>query len=181
MPKKKSEREPEKKEPVRIDVGIGLGEIFRGVGDLFEVVNKMAEKGKIITAKEIKDIAGVKGSKAVYGYSVKIGAGGLPVVESFGNIFREKGGVTVEEKREPLIDIFDEEGIVRILAELPGVEEKDIKTKLKGDKLTISAETPDRSYHKELSLPAPGKASSLKLKYKNGVLELTIEKRKKSK
>lgn len=181
MPKKKPKKKPEKEEPVKIDIGMGFGEVFRGIGDLFEVVNKMVKKGQsaAVSTKEIKDLAGVKGSKAVYGYSVKIGAGGLPVVESFGNVFEGKEGVTVEEKREPLVDVFDEEDTVKVIAELPGVEEEDIKTKLKGDTLTISAETPDRSYHKELSLPAPVKASSLRPKYKNGVLELTIEKRRK--
>lgn len=177
MPKKKSEKG---EEPVRIDVGIGLGEVFRGIGDLFQVINNMIEKGhtEAVKTKELRGLAGIKGSKAIVGYSVKIGAGGLPVVEPFGNIFGGKEGVIVEEKREPLVDVFDEEDKVRVIAELPGVEEKDIKTKLKGNRLTISAGTPDRSYHKELSIPVPVKASSLRSKYKNGVLELTIDKRK---
>ena len=60
-----------------------------------------------------------------------------------------------------------------MVAELPGVEEKDIKADLTGARLVISAETLAHKYHKEIALPcAPqGKVERL---YRNGVLELTL-------
>ncbi|MBU4189918.1 MAG: Hsp20/alpha crystallin family protein, partial [Candidatus Thermoplasmatota archaeon] len=54
---------------------------------------------------------------------------------------------------------------------MPVVEEKAIKTRMKGNILNIYAESKDRKYTKEVELPSvtTGKIEST---YKNGVLEL---------
>ncbi len=82
----------------------------------------------------------------------------------------EPGPLAVEE---PPADIFDEGAHLKVVAEIPGVEEKDIKADLTGARLVISAETLAHKYHKEIALPcAPqGKVERL---YRNGVLELTL-------
>lgn len=74
---------------------------------------------------------------------------------------------------EPPADVFDEGAHLKVVAELPGVEEKDIKVDLTGSRLVISAETMAHKYHKEIALPcAPqGKVERL---YRNGILELTL-------
>ncbi|MBU4189917.1 MAG: Hsp20/alpha crystallin family protein [Candidatus Thermoplasmatota archaeon] len=61
-----------------------------------------------------------------------------------------------------------------------GVEEKAIKTRMKGNILMISAESKDRKYTKEVKLPSvtTGKIEST---YKNGVLELKLKKKIKKK
>lgn len=171
-------RRAKKEKAPEIDAELRLGGIFKGLSDLFNVVNKMVEVGHRETSKTrvVKDLAGVKGSKAIIGYSIKISPGGLPVVEKFGNIFEGEEGPVVEEKREPLVDVFEEKDKIRVIAELPGVEEKDITLELKEGALTISADTKDRKYHKEISLPAPVKPETIKSKYKNGVLEVSIKK-----
>jgi len=78
---------------------------------------------------------------------------------------------------EPLTDVFKEKDKLKIIAELPGVEEEDIKIEVRGDVLMISADRPDRKYYKEISLPVPVKADSLKSKYKNGILEVKLRRR----
>ena len=77
------------------------------------------------------------------------------------------------EEREPLVDVFDEGKNLRIVAELPGTEKKNIKLKLEENKLIIS--TKDKKYHKEVELPSKAKLSK-KFSYKNGVLEIDLEK-----
>ena len=74
---------------------------------------------------------------------------------------------------EPPTDVFDEGAHLKVVAELPGVEEKDIKADLTGARLVISAETLAHKYHKEIALPcAPqGKVERL---YRNGILEITL-------
>ncbi|MDO8611443.1 MAG: hypothetical protein Q7R32_01310 [Dehalococcoidia bacterium] len=74
---------------------------------------------------------------------------------------------------EPPADVFDEGAHLKVVAELPGVEEKDIKADLTEARLVISAETLAHKYHKEIALPcAPqGKVERL---YRNGILELTL-------
>lgn len=85
---------------------------------------------------------------------------------------RRKPPVTVEE---PLVDIFDEKDHIKVVAALPGVEEKDIKVDLTGAQLTISADTPDRKYHKEITLPAVPKGETERI-YRNGILGITLTK-----
>ena len=85
---------------------------------------------------------------------------------------KRKPPVTVEE---PLVDIFDEEDHIRVVAALPGVDEKDIKVDLDGAQLVISADTPDRKYRKEVTLPATPKGEVERM-YKNGILGITLSK-----
>ncbi len=75
--------------------------------------------------------------------------------------------------QEPPADVFDEEAHLKVVAELPGIEEEDIEIDLHGAHLVISASTPAHKYHKEIVLPcAPeGKVERL---YRNGILELTL-------
>ena len=153
----------------------GLGGIFKGLGDFIEVLGDLAEKGEEL--KREGEIKIGKETKGVYGFTVKTGIAGEPTVSSFGNIKRTPKGPVVEEEREPIVDVFDEEKEVLILAEIPGVSEEKIKTQMKGDILTIEANDSDRKYYKEVVLPKNIDPSTLKSKYKNGVLEVRIEKK----
>lgn len=74
---------------------------------------------------------------------------------------------------EPPADVFDEGAYLKVVAELPGVEEKDIKADLTEDRLVISAETLAHKYHKEIALPSAPKGKVERL-YRNGILELTL-------
>lgn len=76
------------------------------------------------------------------------------------------------EEREPLIDMFDEEKSLKVIAELPGTEKKDIQIKLENDKLIIS--TKNKKYYKEIT--PPSKSELKKWTYKNGVLEINLKK-----
>ena len=121
----------------------------------------------------------------VYGYSVKIGPDGKPIVREFGNIKPGPSGegrppLNLQNQREPLVDIIEEDDELKVVAELPGVDKKDVSLYLDEHRLTISVETPDRRYHKELKLPYEIDEASSKSTYKNGVLE-TVLKRKERK
>jgi len=114
--------------------------------------------------------------KAVYGFSVKTMDSGKPVVEQFGNIKKTPKGPRVEEEREPITDVFDEKDEVRICAEMPGLNEGDIKLDLKDDILEIIAHTGDRKYCKEVLLPIKAKPENMTFAYRNGILEVKIKK-----
>jgi len=117
----------------------------------------------------------------VYGYSVKIGPDGKPEIREFGNVKPSRLGPQVKEEREPLVDVIETNGEVHIVVELPGVEKKDIKLHGTEDALTISVDTPQRKYYKEVTLPAKVKVKEAKTEYKNGVLEITLPKTKEGK
>jgi HSP20 family protein len=121
----------------------------------------------------------------VYGYSVTVGSDGKPKVREFGNFKAEtrmgKPYMDVKEKREPLADVIPTDGEVRVIVELPGVEKKDIELSGTEDKLTISVDTPERKYFKEVELPVKVDSKKATSKYKNGVLDITIPKKKEEK
>ncbi len=113
----------------------------------------------------------------VYGFRITIGPDGRPVVEEFGNIRRERGRPRVTEEREPLVDVFEDDKQVIVVAELPGVEKEKIKLRVvDGKKLVIRASDDQRKYYKEVELPAEVKPETAKASYRNGVLEVKLEK-----
>ena len=123
----------------------------------------------------------------VYGYSMTVGPDGKPVVREFGNVkpSRRPGMFGIPEAklepieaREPLVDVVEDSENVRVVAELPGVEKKDIQMKCAEDVLTISVNTPTRKYHKEVELPAVVDPDTSKATYNNGVLEVMLRKTK---
>ncbi len=94
-------------------------------------------------------------------------------VEPFGNIKRDKSGQTVvQEVREPLVDIFEEEDHTLMVAEMPGISEKDIKMGLQDDVLTISAKRGDKKYRKEILLPRAYAREKMIVSCNNGILEI---------
>lgn len=170
-----AEDEKKEKENIEIDFGvgkIGFGGLFKGIGNLIDLVSKLSEEG----TEKHGEISGLpKGAQGVYGFSIKT-LGGKPVVESFGNIKETPKGPIVEDVREPICDIFDEKDRVVVIAELPGVSENEIKIEISGDILNLAASNKDRKYAKEILLPAKAKAETMKTTYKNGILEITLEK-----
>jgi len=165
-----------KRKPARfgIETGIGnAGDVLKGLGGFIEFLSEMEEKGKEKT--ERRGEINLPDGKAMYGFSVKIGGAGIPRVEHFGNIIRNTDkGTIVDEVREPLVDIFEEGDKLQVIAELPGVEEKDISYEIKDDVLILNAAGESRTYTKEVLLPA--RAVILKSAYKNGVFRLTLKK-----
>lgn len=119
----------------------------------------------------------------VYGYSVKIGPDGKPIIREFGNMKPGLGGegdapLNLQERREPLVDLIEENASIKILAELPGVEKKDIQLYVTPHNLTITVDNPNRRFYKELELPVEVDESTAKSSYRNGVLETVIQKKK---
>jgi HSP20 family protein len=183
MGKEKNKKGKENEtEGLNIDFGIGklnlsLGGLLDGIGNLVDLAAKLQEAGGEINKEGEIDLSNLKkGMKGVFGFSVKTAVGGKPVVESFGNVRKTPEGPKVEEEREPLTDVFDEDQEIRIYAEMPGVNEADIKLDLKEDILDISAQTGDRKYHKEVLLPSKVQADTMTSSYNNGILEIKVKK-----
>jgi HSP20 family protein len=166
-----------KNDKVDVDFGMGrisFGGLFKGLGNFIDLASKLSEEG----VERRGEITGLpKGAKGVYGFSIRTLAG-KPVIESFGNIRETAKGPVVEEVREPMVDIFDEENRILVIAELPGVSESEIKVEVTGDILNLAASDRDRKYAKEILLPSKVNPDSVKTAYKNGILEIILEKEK---
>lgn len=160
----------------RIGAPLSLGGLFKGMGSLVDLLAKMEAEGEEEYSRsgEVKSRGGkVKG---VYGFSIRMGLGGKPVIEPFGNVQETALGPAIAETREPLVDVLEEERQVVVIAEMPGVDAGDIQVQLEGDILELSAATGQRRYAKEVLLPAPGEPGGLKFSYRNGILEVRVPK-----
>ncbi len=160
---------------------------FDDVDKMFEDIEKVMEKEvEDFTSRVPKDYVRERklpdGSTSrewgpfVYGYSVKIGPDGKPEIREFGNVKPSLRGPQVKEEREPLVDIVETDGEVQVVAELPGVDKKDIKLTATEDELTISVENPERKYFKQVALPVKVRVREARTQYKNGVLEVAFPK-----
>ncbi len=153
-----------------------MGGFFSGLTELIERLGELAEKGEELSRSgNLQFDEKKKDLKGVYGFSVKLGLGDdRPKVEPFGNLRKDKktGRPVVQEVREPITDVFEEDNHLLILAEMPGVEAEDVKVEVNQDILTFSAEREDRKYRKEILLPAECSSENLKIGCKNGIVEI---------
>jgi len=153
---------------------LGLGGILKGLGDLVEKFGDLAETGERLS--QTGEIHGAgKELKGIYGFTVKVGLGDdRPRVEPFGNIRkdRESGHTVVQEVREPVVDVFEEEDHVLVVAEMPGVSVEDVHITVEDDLLTIMAERGDKKYRKEVLLPTSFARDKTQVACNNGVVEI---------
>jgi HSP20 family protein len=154
----------------------GLGGLFKGIEKLVDLAGKLEEKGGMSKEGELNLDHIRKGMKGVYGFTINTAGGGSPKVETFGNIKKTPEGPKVNEEREPITDIFDEKDEIVVIAEMPGIEENDLRIDLKEDILEISAVSTSRTYRKEILLPVKVLKSNLNHKFTNGILEIKIKK-----
>ncbi|MBD3390257.1 Hsp20 family protein [Candidatus Micrarchaeota archaeon] len=170
----------------------GRDEFFENIDDMFERMRDEMEeemdrmKTFRIQADEnrLKELSSNPNVK-VYGYSMRIGEDGKPKFREFGNVKprKEPEGPTMKEgepepategSREPLVDMFTAKNKTTVVAELPGVAEKDINIRLEGKKLEIEVDKGQHKYYKELTLPKEFTKKKMKKSYNNGVLELVL-------
>lgn len=101
------------------------------------------------------------------------------------------------EGKTPSVDVIDRDDEIIIKAELPGVDKKDIDVSVTNNTVTIKGKTSHEekeekgdyyrceisrgSYSRTLSLPADVDEDKTRAKIKDGILELTLPKVKKSK
>jgi len=150
-------------------------DFFRDLDDEFremeENIARMLEEVRKMSLKEPKE-----GGPYVYGFSMKVGPKGKPKIEEFGNIPGiVSGKMKIPSGREPLTDIIERDKEISIIAELPGIKKENIDLKIDENSLEINVDTPERKYHKRLGLPCEVKPEKVKATYKNGVLEVKIE------
>jgi HSP20 family protein len=151
---------------------LNLGGVFRSLGGFIDLLSSLSEQGEISRSGQVED--GKERVKAVYGFSVRVGGDKKPHVAQFGNVKSDGPAAVVEESREPMVDIFDEDEFVLVVAELPGVSAEDISFELKEDILVLTAAHGERKYRKELLLPCTVDKAEASSSYRNGVFELKL-------
>ena len=139
-------------------------------GDSFEAMNKRIES-LFSNAKSFGP------EFKTYGYTMYQGPDGKQYFREFGdpdlNLIGK--GQSLEYSKEPLTDVTQEDGIVRAIAEIPGVSKDDIMLECTKNTLSISVNTDDKKYSKTLALPCNVTIDSAKAEYNNGLLEVTFD------
>ena len=118
---------------------------------------------------------GSKSGPFYYGYTMTVGPNGKPVVKEYGNV--KPGLLSSADTREPIVDaIIDEkEKLVKLVAEMPGVEKTDVKILVQDKSVDISAEHGEKKYHVKVPIKHKVDENSAKASYKNGILELVFK------
>jgi HSP20 family protein len=158
---------------------------FDFIGDdeferIFDEMQKMFEN---INLKDLMDDMlrnGIEPNKRfIRGFSVNIGPDGKPKIQEFGNrpIRSPKGTSTISDEREPLTDIIEGDSDIAITIEIPGVEKDNIDLNVTEETLEIKVDAPERKYHKVVNLPNKVKTKSTKATYKNGILDIVLDKK----
>lgn len=171
LEKRLEELEKEKEREPGIVEGV-VGQLIPGLGGIVKALEKSSpefRKRIIETDAEIKhriETGWNSKPRIDYGASIK------PLVSERKAIKEELEEKVEELEREPIIDVFEEKDYISVIAELPGVEKKDIETRLTGNTLEISA----GKCSKTIDLPSIPK-SIIERIYKHGILQLKIERK----
>ena len=112
----------------------------------------------------------------VQGFSIKIGPDGKPRIREFNNHQPRQNKPEISDDQEPLVDLIEEGETLVVLAALPGVKKDAIDLRITENCLTVSVDTADLEWYKDLKLPTKVDPKSARASYKNGVLEVKVKK-----
>jgi len=110
-----------------------------------------------------------------YGYTMTIGPDGRPVVKEYGNV--KPALLPTSDVREPFVDVLvdEKEKVLKLVAEMPGVEKTDIKIVVEGHTVNLDAEHGEKKYHAQVPIRQKVEENSVKATYANGVLEVRFK------
>jgi len=174
--------EDKKKENGKEEAGIaggilkGIGKMIPGLGELFKGLEKspaFKERLKKIDKEVERKLKEAPLKKTEEGKFKIRGRFEARYLAPDKPSMRKEVSLPMPQERP--VDIFDEKDYIKVIAEIPGVEEEDIKINLEKDGLTISVDVSDHKYHQEVKLPCEPKGKLEKF-YRNGILEVKINK-----
>jgi HSP20 family protein len=110
-----------------------------------------------------------------YGYTMTIGPDGKPVIKEYGNV--KPALLPTSDVREPFVDVLvdDKEKTLKLVAEMPGVEKKDIKIIVEGRTVNLDAEHGEKKYSAKVPIRQKVDEDSVKATYANGILEVRFK------
>lgn len=82
---------------------------------------------------------------------------------------------SAETGTETHIDVYEDDGGIHVVADIPGVEKSDIRVTCDGRIVSITASNDRRTYDEQVRLPRRVDESSASASYNNGVLEIRFD------
>ncbi len=181
----------------------GFDDMFKEFEKMFrEIEQRMQEMMKEAFSPEAWDVDPRKWDNApnvktyYWGYRAEIGPDGVPRIETFGNVAPPMlpltDGTTVVEtpeedlasstdkprlSAEPITDVIvdDQDDVIRVIMELPGVTDKNVKIDVTESTLKVEANSEFKRFYKEVTFPHAIDPKSMKKTIKNGILELKFK------
>ena len=120
----------------------------------------------------------------VYGSTTTKGPDGKPIVREFGNVrprMRTGEAPNILTERQPLSEVSTTDKEVIVSVELPGVSKEQIRIDASENQVEIKTEDPKRKYHEVVDLPGEVDIDNVKSRFVNGLLEITFNKKSKTK
>lgn len=184
--------DPDTERDVRIDINIGG--LMGNLNDLMNAVNEAMQEAQRRMGENSKSGWKVESDpdKGTFGFSFStnledfVQSGGTTRTTVRSSTSRTSSRTTARststsshptsepQVREPLVDLFDEGDEIIVVAEMPGVQMSEIRVTLNEDVLALET-TGDRRYMKELLLPAAVDPTTIQQTYRNGILELRLQ------
>ena len=109
-----------------------------------------------------------------YGYSIVVGPDGRPVVREFGNVRPGHSGRLGDRSIQVDTIVDEKNNEIKMVAEIPGVEKKDIEIVLEDEGVVIDATRDQTKFHTTVPLRHDVNRDSIKASYKNGILEIVL-------
>jgi HSP20 family protein len=155
----------------------------RNTSRIFEDIDKEFAEAEDMLGRMFRTVREISPSELTnfpyyYGYQVTIGPDGRPHVREFGNVKPSaKGLVEQSGTRAPLIDtaLDEKQNMLKITAEMPGVNKEDIKVNVSDQYVSIHAEKGEKKYHADIPVDVELDDASAKAIYTNGILELKMK------
>lgn len=149
-----------------------LGGMFQGLDRLLDLAEKLSREeeqsftrhGEIKLGPQSKAAGGIRGA---YDVAFRLG----PVAQTSSPRRPAAGGSRPRPgQREPVIDIYSEDDIITLVAQMPGLEPRHIQIETDGDTVIIQGRASDYTYYREVKLAAAIRPESMEWEYKNGLL-----------
>jgi len=140
----------------------GLGKTVKKLKSFSPELDERLKEKNAEIKNRLRD-GGSHQPKVKYGYSIR-------------TLAPEKEEADLPGAKPQLIEVpletIEEDGGLRVIAEMPGVDEKDIKTLIRKTELEIEARFGKRLYKNSIVLPWP--ATIVNKRYMNGILEVKV-------
>ena len=130
---------------------------------------KLGEKGVIDFHVGVRPLKGSNSAKPINSFKFN------KLNEKDSTHLQEPSATDSIKESEPIVDVFEEGQNIRVMAELPGVSENDVKLNIESNTLIISTADSTRKYYKRIELPKHVKKEAIEYSCKNGVLEVKLK------
>ncbi|MHA1649725.1 MAG: Hsp20/alpha crystallin family protein [Candidatus Helarchaeota archaeon] len=145
--------------------------------DDFEIPNIEKIINQFFKQFNFPDENNFSGGPIVWGFSMTIGPDKKPIIKQIRRFNSKRKQKVVEEKRDAMVDVIENDKEIIVIAEISGVKESDIKLKPNKNSLKILVDTDTQKYFNEVSFQSQIEPQSIKFHYSNGILEVTLKKK----